>query len=60
MASDKQKELFDNLLSQKQFPAGTDLDALRSQFANVDTASGSEWIEKAMALPDKDRTPPPF
>lgn len=66
MASDKQKELFEKLLSEKQFPptmsdgSPFNADTLRAKFAELDTGSGSEWIEKALALPDKGSTPPPF
>lgn len=53
MASSKQIQFFDNLLDEKQFPPGTDISALRTQFAGLDKSNGSKWIEKAMALPDK-------
>jgi hypothetical protein len=61
MASDKQKELFNKLADEKQFPDGSpDAETLKSQFASVDTGSASAWIEKALALPAKGETPPPF
>lgn len=53
MASSKQIQFFDNLLDEKQFPPGSDLAALRTQFAGLDKSNGSDWIEKALKLPDK-------
>jgi hypothetical protein len=61
MASDKQKELFDRLAAERQFPDGTpDTDALKAQFANLDQKSASAWIEKALTLPEVGETPVPF
>lgn len=65
MATSKQIQFFDNLLDEKQFPAGTDTADLRSRFASLDKSSGSDWIEKALKLPDKgeevsERVPAPF
>lgn len=65
MASSKQIDFFANLLDEKQFPPGTDIEQLRSQFAGLDKGNGSKWIEKALKLPDKgeeqhDDVPPPF
>lgn len=60
MASQKQIEFFANLTDQKQFPEGTDVANLRQQFANVPDKSASQWIEKAMKLPEKGEVPPPF
>lgn len=60
MASDKQKELFAKLLGEKQLPAGQDPEALKTQFNDLSTGAGSEWIEKLLTLPDKGAVPPPF
>lgn len=63
LVSDKQKELFAKLTREKQFAANTDLAALNTQFAGLDSASGSDWIEKALGLPDLGevaKTPPAF
>lgn len=63
----KQIEFFNNLLDRKQFPADTDADALRATFATLTRKTASEWIDKALALPnatDADdegaTTPAPF
>lgn len=63
LVSDKQKELFARLTREKQFAAGTDLAALNTQFGGLGTTSGSEWIEKALGLPDlgeQPKVPPAF
>jgi hypothetical protein len=61
--SPKQVSFFGKLTREKQFPNGTDLDAIRAQFATLDSASASDWIEKAVELPDLGevpKTPPAF
>lgn len=65
--STKQITLFAELLERKQFPEGTDAAALAAQFGTLTRKSASEWIDKALALPnasDADDTgntaPPPF
>jgi hypothetical protein len=60
MATAKQIELFNKLTGDKEFPAGTDLANLREQFAGVNDKSASDWIEKALALPDAGLVPPAF
>lgn len=60
MASEKQIKFFDELLGRKGFPEGTDKDALRQKFANVNDKSASAWIDRALELPDADETPVPF
>ena len=60
MASDKQKELFAKLLGEKQLPEGQTAENLTAQFNGLSTGSASEWIEKALTLPDKGAVPPPF
>jgi hypothetical protein len=60
MATEKQIDFFKQLTTDKQFPDGTDIDGLRAKFANVPDKSASDWIEKAMTLPDKGEVPPPF
>lgn len=54
MVSAKQIAFFDNLLEEKEFPpqAGT-VEQLRTEFATLNKASASEWIEKALKLPEK-------
>lgn len=53
--SQQQINFFDELLNEKQFPEGTpDEDTLRSQFCELSKKNGSEWIERAIALPKKD------
>ena len=62
----KQIAFFDTLLEEKQFPdGGPDEATLRSQFAGLNKKSASEWINKAMELPEKGTveegiTTPPF
>lgn len=60
MASAKQIEFFDKLLGEKAFPEGTDKDALRGKFANINDKSASAWIDRALQMPDADETPAPF
>lgn len=65
MASSSQVKFFDELLTDREFPAGQDANALRGQFQNLSTKSASQWIEKALSLPKRDEsglpdTPPPF
>lgn len=63
----KQKDFFANLLERKQFPEGTDAAALTATFATLTRKTASEWIDRALALPnatDADdagaTTPAPF
>jgi hypothetical protein len=51
--SAKQVNLFGELLDRKQFPAGTDSAALTAQFATLTRKSASEWIDKALLLPNR-------
>lgn len=61
MATEKQKAFFEELLRDRQFPAGSpDEETLRSQFAAVPDKSASAWIEKALSLPEKGAVPPAF
>lgn len=60
MATPKQIDFFSQLLTDKEFPTGTNAEALGKQFAGIPDKSASEWIEKAMTLPDKGSVPPPF
>lgn len=55
--SPKQIELFEKLTREKQFPQGSDLAALIQQFKGLDSASGSDWIEKGLGLPDLGEVP---
>lgn len=50
--SAKQIKFFDNLLEVKEFGAA-DKAALKTQFASLNKASASEWIDKAVKLPDE-------
>lgn len=52
-ASQQQINFFDELLNEKEFPEGTDADALREKFATLSKRNASEWVEKAIALPKK-------
>lgn len=52
--SQQQINFFDELLNEKQFPEKPGDVALRKEFAGLSKRNGSEWIEKAMALPKKD------
>ena len=63
----KQISLFAELVERKTFPAGTDTAALVTQFGTLTRKTASEWIDKALTLPnatDADdtgaTTPPPF
>lgn len=49
----KQVALFDELLERKQFPDGTDPERLTGQFATLTRKAASEWIDKALALPNR-------
>jgi hypothetical protein len=63
VVSPNQVEFFEKLTREKQFPAGTDTAALIESFKGLNSASGSDWIEKALGLPDKDegpKVPPAF
>lgn len=66
-ATPRQVELFHKLTTDREFPAGTDVDALRTTFATLDSRSASQWIDKAMSLPkvpsdgdDRQVVPAPF
>lgn len=54
--SQKQIDFFNNLLNEKQFPPDKTEDELRAQFATLNKASASQWIEAAMKLPEKGST----
>lgn len=56
-ATDGQREFFKQLTESKRFPEGSNLEAIRSQFATLDTKNASAWIEKALTLEDKDDQP---
>lgn len=59
MATDKQTELFDRLINERELPEGSsDPEALKAQFRNV--SNPSDWIERLLSLPEKGKTPPPF
>jgi hypothetical protein len=63
VVSPSQIEFFEKLTREKQFPAGSDIAALIEQFKTLNSASGSDWIEKALGLPDSDegpKVPPAF
>lgn len=51
MATAKQIELFRKLTQDRQFPANTNLPALRDQFGELSDTNASGWIEKALELP---------
>lgn len=59
MASERQIGFFNNLLQDREFPAGgPSIEDLRTRFRDLDQDSASQWIEKAMELPRKGATPP--
>jgi hypothetical protein len=63
VVSQNQIEFFEKLTREKQFPQGTDLASMVEQFKTLNSGSGSDWIEKALKLPDKDegpKVPPAF
>jgi hypothetical protein len=51
-ATPKQVQLFGELTERKQFPDNTDLPALTAKFANLTRKNASEWIDRALALPN--------
>ena len=64
--TDNQKSFFAKLINEKEFPPGSpDSDTLKTQFEQLNKKSASEWIDKALKLPDKGSadetvTPPTF
>jgi hypothetical protein len=63
--SKKQIDFFDNLLAEKQFPPGETVEQLRAKFATLNKSSASDWINRAIALPDlgeetEESVPAPF
>ena len=62
MASEKQIEAFNNALTGRQFPAGTDTGALRERFATLPVGEASRWLERAFELPkgEDSGAPVPF
>jgi len=60
MATQKQCEFFETLTTERQFPEGIDTVELKAQFSELSDKSASAWIEKAMELPEKGETAPPF
>lgn len=60
----KQIDLFDKMLSEKDF-GDKSPDILRQQFATLSKSNASEWLERALQLPDRDESgrphvPPAF
>lgn len=52
--SQSQINFWEKLLQEKEFPpTAPDVDTLKSQFGRLNKKSGSEWIDKALKLPDK-------
>lgn len=63
MVSPDQIEFFEKLTREKQFPPNSDFSQLITQFKALDSASASDWIEKALGLEDLGsipKTPPAF
>lgn len=48
----KQVTLFAELVERKEFPEGTDTDALKSQFETLTRKDASSWIDRALSLPN--------
>jgi hypothetical protein len=53
-ATPKQVQLFGELLERKQFPEGANPDTLSTQFATLSRKNASEWIDRALALPNRE------
>lgn len=47
----RQIELFHKLTTDREFAAGTNVEKLRADFAKLNKASASAWIDRAMNLP---------
>lgn len=60
LTTEKQRKFWDQLLEEKKFPGEKSADELRAEFAQLNKASGSAWIEKARGLPDKDAEDEPI
>jgi hypothetical protein len=62
MPSDSQKKLFDRLVTEKEINSEHTPEKLKAEFANLDTASASAWIERMLELEDKGKRTvnPPF
>ena len=63
----KQTALFAELLDRKQFPTGMTAESLTAQFGQLSKKTASEWIDRALALPNRsdeddtgESTPAPF
>lgn len=48
----KQSALFAELLERKQFPDNVDKSALAADFEALSRNAASQWIDKALALPN--------
>ena len=57
MVSPQQIELFEKLTREKKFPTNVNLQATIEQFKTLDSASASDWIERALGLEDLDAVP---
>jgi hypothetical protein len=51
-ATPKQVQLFGELLERKQFPDGANPEALAAQFQGLTRKNASDWIDKALSLPN--------
>lgn len=53
-ATPSQISFWEKLIQEKEFPpSAPDADTLKSQFSRLNKKSASEWIDKALKLPDK-------
>jgi hypothetical protein len=62
MASARQIEAFESVTQRAVFPEGSNLVALKAQFAGLPVKEASRWIERALALPTQEDSgsPVPF
>lgn len=62
MASQKQIEFFQELVTRKQWPSGVNTDELKAKFAQLPQAEASRWVDRALELPNGEDsgTPVPF
>jgi hypothetical protein len=55
--SPQQIELFEKLTREKKFPPNVSIPATIDQFKTLDSASASDWIERALGLEDLEAVP---
>lgn len=65
MATQSQKDFFQKLVDERQFPDGKSPESLVNEFGVLNQKSASAWIERAISLPKRDESmeemvPAPF